>query len=93
MAADRATATIDFGATPVAEADFNIVDATISGTSYVEAFVQHNDTHADNDAEAHKAFAAYAKLSCSANAGSFDLHVTMLAGYVTGNFKIRYAHD
>lgn len=84
------TTTIDFGATPVDEGTFNIVDASILATSYVEAFVMHNDTHVDNDAEAHKAFAICARLVCSANAGSFDLMVSMLAGYVTGNFKIRY---
>lgn len=84
------TATIDFGVDPVAEGQFNIVDASILATSFVEAFVQSNDTHADNDAEAHKAFGIYSRMVCSANAGSFDLTVDMLAGFVTGNFKIRY---
>lgn len=91
MAAGTGTATIDFGADPTAEGEFVIADANVTAASFVEAYVQHNDSHADNDVEAHKAFGAFARFICAPASGQFTLAVLMLHGMVTGNFQIRYA--
>lgn len=91
--AGQNTATIDFGATPVDGGTFTITDAAILATHYVEAFVQHSDTTADNDANDHSVAAASFRLSCLPAAGSFTLEVILLFGMVTGQFKIRYVYN
>jgi len=85
------TTTVDFGATPVDGAAFTVTDANITATSYVEAYVQHVDTTADNGVDEHETAAASFRLSAKPAAGSFELAIHCLFGAVTGQFKIRYA--
>lgn len=89
--AGTGTATIDFGATPVAESSFTITDAAIGPTNYVEAFVMIDST-ADNTVVDHQHAAASWKLACLPATGSFTLYVTNLMDLCTGTFKIRYAY-
>lgn len=90
MASGVATTTIDFGATPIGEKDFTITDANVSTASYVEAFIQHNDTTATNGTEMHKNAGVFMKLVCSAGTGQFLLHAGTLFGLVSNVFSIRY---
>lgn len=87
--AGTGTVTVDFGATPIDSGTFNVVDAGVTGASYVEAWVMV-DTTVTNDADAHKVAAASFRLSCEALAGSFDLTIDCLFGLVTDEFDIRY---
>ena len=86
----NATTTVDFGATPLGEKDFSITDAGVSTTSYIHAWVQHNDTTADNGVEMHKNFGNFGRITCSAGTGSFSAHIGTLIGLMTGQFKFRY---
>jgi hypothetical protein len=89
--AGTGTATIDFGATPVAEAVLSVVDAAIDPTKYVEAFVMIDST-VDNTVEDHRHAGVSWRLACLATAGGFDLYVDCLADLCHGTFKIRYAY-
>lgn len=88
--AGTATYTANFGSTPVIEATFTISDAGVSAASYVEAFVQGNDTTVDNDEDSHRWAANAWRLTCEPGAGAFDLKVYSIAGEMSGTFKIRY---
>lgn len=61
--AGTGTATVDFGATPLAEASVSVTDAGVTSSAYVEAFVMIDST-GDNDTDAHKHAAASWKLAC-----------------------------
>lgn len=87
----KSSATIDFGATPVAEGAFTVTDAAITAATDVEAFVVIDST-VDNDADAHRLAAASWKLAALPGTGSFTLYITCLIGLCTGTFKIRYAY-
>lgn len=89
--AGKATATIDFGSTPVAEGQFTITDANISASSVVEPFVQVTST-AQNDQEAHRHAAASWKLVALPGTGQFTLYVTCLMDLCYGQFVIQYAY-
>jgi len=89
--AGKATATIDFGATPVAEGSFTVTDANITTTTDVEAFVVVDST-ANNDAEAHRHAAASWQMTVQPGTGDFTLYVTCLVDLCWGQFKIRYAY-
>jgi hypothetical protein len=91
MASGKGTATIDFGATPVADKQFTITDAAIADTNYVEAFVMVDST-ADNDVESHRHAAASWKLGALSNNGGFTLDISCLMDLCFGTFKIRYAY-
>lgn len=88
--AGTGTATVNFGATPVANAVFTVTDGSITATSYVEAFVMIDST-IDNTVDDHRHAAASWKLVCLPAAGSFELDVTCLIDLCHGTFKIRYA--
>jgi hypothetical protein len=93
MATGHGVATIDFGATPVAEKSFTITDAAIAAGMLIEAFVSAGDTHADNNTEAHNHAAASWRLAPGLGAaGSFPLDVYCLMDLCHGNFKVRYAY-
>ena len=85
-----ATATIDFGSTPINEAQFTVTDANVTATSYVHAYLMADST-ADNDVDAHLHAAASWKLSALPAAGSFTLYVYALEGLCFGTFKVRYS--
>lgn len=87
--AGTGTATVDFGATPLAEASVVVTDAGVSSSSYVEAFVMIDAT-GDNDTEAHQHAAASWKLACAPASGTFTLYVTALMDLFWGTFKVRY---
>ncbi|CAB4165500.1 hypothetical protein UFOVP820_60 [uncultured Caudovirales phage] len=91
MASGVGTTTIDFGATPVANASFTITDASIASSNYVEAFVMIDST-VDNDTDAHQHAAASWKLAALPAAGSFTLYITSLVDLCWGTFKIRYVY-
>lgn len=87
--AGTGTATVDFGSTPLAEANVVVTDASVSSSSYVEAFVMIDST-VDNDTEAHQHAAASWKLACAPGTGNFTIYVTALMDLFWGTFKIRY---
>lgn len=84
------TTTVDFGATPVAEATFTIVDATVGVGSIIPLVVSGGDSTVDNDALAHAEAALRFCMAATPAAGSFDLYVMVLGGLVTGTFDVRY---
>lgn len=90
--AANGVATIDFGATPVAEGNFTITDAAITGASIISPFVQADST-ADNDAEAHRHAAASWQLSAVPATGAFDLYVNNNMDLCWGTFKVRYFYN
>lgn len=90
--ATTATATIDFGATPVDEASFTITDAGITTSSYIEVFMMADST-IDNDADAHRHAAASFKFCAEPGTGDFTLYVTSLIDLCSGTFKIRYTYQ
>lgn len=90
MAAITGFATIDFGSTPVTEGDFTITDAGFAGQANAEAYVMVEST-VDNDALAHREAGAFMRLVCEPpGSGTMALHAYILAGMVTGTFKVRY---
>lgn len=91
--AAAATVTVAFGSTPVAEGTFTIVDAGVSAASYVEAFIQSNDSTSDNDAEQHRIAGFSLRLTCAADTGQFVLDCVCLVGLVSGDIKVRYVYS
>jgi len=87
--AGTGTATVDFGSTPLSEANVVVTDASVTSSAYVEAFVMIDST-SDNDAGDHQHAAASWKLACEPGSGSFTLYVTALMDLFWGTFKIRY---
>lgn len=86
-----ATATIDFGSTPVAEGSFTITNAAITTSSYIQAYVMVDST-VDNDADAHKHAAASWQMAAEPGTGDFTLYVTSLIDFCFGTFKVRYTY-
>lgn len=86
------SATIDFGATPVAEGSFTITNASISATSVVQVFVM-GDSTVDNDAASHQHAGASWQMTATPAAGSFALNITCLIDLCWGTFKIRYSYQ
>ncbi len=66
MASGTGTATIDFGSFPGSnEASVSITgQATISGTSKVEAYIMGDDTTSDHTANDHRYLGLFAALTC-----------------------------
>lgn len=85
----QGTATIDFGTTPVNQATFAIVDATLSGLTYSEAWFMR-DVTGDNNADAHEQIGSYANVTTSISGTTLTAYVELLVGFVTGQFKLRY---
>lgn len=86
-----ATATIDFGSTPVAEGSFTITNAAITTSSYIQAYVMVDST-VDNDSDAHKHAAASWQMTAEPGTGDFTLYVTSLIDFCFGTFKVRYTY-
>ena len=89
--AGKASATIDFGSTPVAEGSFVITDANVTASTVVEPFVLVTST-VDNDAESHRHAAASWQMTALPASGSFTLYVTCLMDLCHGTFMIQYAY-
>ena len=86
----QGTATVDFGATPVDSATFDIVDATLSGLTYAEVWIM-GDSTTDNDIDAHEQLASRTgHLPCSISGTTLTVLVDILIGFVIGTFKLRY---
>ena len=85
----QGTSTIDFGATPVDNKTFAIVDANVSGLTYAEAWVMRDST-SDNSVDEHESLAAYSRTACSISGSTLTIYVEMVLGFVTGQFKLRY---
>jgi hypothetical protein len=88
----QGSATLNFGSTPIDEATIAVTGqgGIVSG-SHVEAFFMR-ETSADNGVEEHEAMAIYCPLTVgSIVAGTgFTIFATMLAGYATGQFAVRW---
>lgn len=88
----QGTATVDFGATPAAEASVAVTgQATILSTSSAEAFLME-DVTGDNDANAHQ-FAAYSmRPVCTIPSAGVGFTINLLCeiGLATGQFKVRW---
>lgn len=94
MANGRNVATIDFGATPVAEKSFTITDAAITAGMVIEGFVSSGDSTGDNAIADHQHAAASFRVGCSLGAsGSFTADVTCLVDMCHGTFKLQYAYS
>jgi hypothetical protein len=91
MATGKATATIDFGSTPVSSKVFTITDAAVQSTNYVEAFVMIDST-VDNTIDDHRHAAVSWRTSCLPADGSFELDIDCLLDLCHGTFKIRYVY-
>lgn len=87
--ATQGTATVDFGATPVDNATFTISDGSLSGLTYAEAWVMRDST-GDNSVDEHETLGSLARLTCSISGTDLTVYCELLAGFVTGTFKIRY---
>jgi len=89
----QGTATLDFGATPTDEATVAVTgQAGIIAGSHVEAFFMRETTGGENGVEDHEGMAIYCRLVVGAIvAGTgFTIFATMLAGYATGQFNVRW---
>ncbi len=85
-----ASATVDFGATPVSEGTFTVTDAGVSATSVIECTVRPTDTTATNDAGSHLMAGILFRMVPTPGAGAFSLDIKAMVGLVTGQFVIRY---
>ena len=97
MAAGRNVATIDFGATPVAEKPFTITDAVITAGMVIECFVSAGDSTADNlggtDSDHEHAAASWQCAPSLGAAGSFTVKIVCLIDLCFGTFKLQYAYS
>ena len=91
MAAGAGTATVDFGSTPTGFMSFTVTDASVTSTSYVEAFFMVDST-VNNSVDDHKRAAVFCRLVCLPADGSFTLEIYSLMGLMSGQFKVRYAY-
>lgn len=86
------TATLDFGATPVAETSVAVTGQTdITAASFAEAWFMARST-ATNDTAAHKHAAAVMRLVCSVPSAGVGFTITAycLQGAATGTFKVEW---
>ena len=91
MATGQGTVTLDFGSFPGSnEASVSFVDATISGTSKVEAYFMASDTTTDHTASDHQYVGLFVTLSASANAGVGGTIYARSTEKMQGTFKARY---
>lgn len=93
MANGHGVTTIDFGATPIAEANFTVTDAAITSGMSIECWINAGDSTADNDTGDHAHAAASMKFAPSlGGAGSFTVDAYLLIDLCTKTFKMRYAY-
>jgi len=85
------TAVIGFGASHADGASVTVTDPAVSATSYVNAWVQSNDSTVSNAAENHGTAAASLRFLITPGAGSFELEAHPIFGLATGDFKVRYS--
>lgn len=86
-AASMSQTTIDFGSTEKSDELFNVVDAGISATSKIIAFVTWLST-LGRDAD--EIMADPISISIQPKAGSMDIYAMALEGTVSGKYAINY---
>jgi hypothetical protein len=86
------SATINWGATPLAEASFTVTDAAITTARRIQVFVDGSDTTGSNTAEDHQHAAASWQMTALAAAGSFTLKITNMLDLCSGSFVVRYVY-
>lgn len=90
MATVTGVATIDFGSTPVDEKDFVVTDAGFAAQANAEAYFMAEST-VDNDADMHEQAGSLIQCVCEPpGAGTMTVRTNVIAGLVTGTFKLRY---
>lgn len=92
MATGQGTVTINFGTFPGSqEASIAFTDATISGTSKVEAYVMADDTTTDHTANDHRYLGILAAFSAAPSAGvGGTIYGRARRDKIVGTFKLRY---
>ena len=88
-------ATIDFGSTDTDEGSVVVTGiAAMTATANVFAFIQEDDTTADNTAEDHKVLGFFAKCTVSNRivGVGFTINVRLEAGYARGTYKVHYIY-
>jgi hypothetical protein len=91
MATGQGTVTINFGVFPGSqEATIAFTDATISGTSKVEAYVMASDSTTDHTTNDHKYLPILVNLTADASAGVGGNIYGRALMKLIGTFKIRY---
>ena len=91
MASGQGSVTIDFGAFPGSnEASIAFSDATISGTSKIEAYVMSGDSTADHTANDHKYLPLWVAFTAESNAGVGGTIYGRALDRMKGTFKLRY---
>ena len=92
MATGQGTVTINFGAFPgTQEASVAFTDATISGTSKVEAYIMADDTTADHTANDHRYIGSFLNLTAAPIAATGGtIYARAVPFKLVGTFQIRY---
>ena len=91
MATGQGTVTIDFGVFPGAnEASVAFVDATISGTSKVEAYVMSNAVSGSHTALDHRYLPLFAVFTAEPSAGVGGTIFGRALQKMIGTFELRY---
>ena len=87
--ATQGTTTVDFGTTPIAEKTFAIVDATLAGLTYAEAWAM-SDSTAGNNTTHHRMFNGLMTKTCSISGTTLTVVCESEFGLVTDTFSLRY---
>lgn len=82
--------TVDFGSTPVSDAEFTIVDASCDTSSILEFAISGASSTSTNDANSHAMASVLFSFAAIPASGQFVLQVGTLYGMVTGEFIIKY---
>ena len=84
--------TINFGSTPTDYFSGVITDANISPSSYVEAYMQANDSvGGDNQAIQHDMACYFFKCRTVPGSGNFTLNIDVQSALTSGQYVVRYA--
>lgn len=91
MASGQGTVTFDFGAHPGSnEASATFTDATIGGTSKIEAYFMANDTTTDHTAADHRYAGLFISLTAAPSAGVGGTVYARSTEKMQGTFTARY---
>jgi hypothetical protein len=87
------SATIDLGATPVADASIVVPVVGMLATHSVQVYVMGSDSTVDNDTLAHRHAGMSWQMIAAPAAGSFTLDIACMMDVCWGTFKIRYSYQ
>lgn len=86
------TATLDFGATPTDSA--TILVTGLSGlaiATHKEAFMQADDSTADNTASDHRLLGFWGRFTCEyVSATTMNIHCDLITGLAKGTFTVHW---